>query len=67
MELAAWEVERRFDQPDLYLIRKIESLFFNAANDVSTDVEAIVEEYLKPGIDCLHLTMQLCMIRDIIK
>ena len=67
MELAAREVERCFDQPHLYLIRKIESLFLNAANNVSTDVEAIVKEYLKPGIDCSHLIIQLCMIPDMIK
>ena len=67
LELAAGEVEKRFDQPDLHLIKKIEGLLLNAGNGQSTDIEADVQEYLKQDVDCSRLQMQLSMIPDMIK
>ena len=42
LELAAGEVEKRFDQADLHLIKKIEDLLLNAGNGQYTDIEADV-------------------------
>ena len=65
-ELAVGEIERRFNQSDLQLIKWIEELLLNAANGQSTDVTEDISKYLQPEVDCSWLSVQLAMIPNMI-
>ena len=69
LELVAGEVERRFDQPDLRVIKDLESLLLRAANGELGQgciLEALTT-FLKSDVDQSRLEIQLLMIPDMIK
>ncbi len=68
LELAAGEVERRFDQSDLELVKEFEVLLLNAANQGDAqEISQAVLEYLGHEVDQLRLKVQLSMLPDMIK
>ena len=68
LELAAGEVERRFDQVDLKIIKEIEELLLNAANGkVVQSLPSTVLEYVGKDFDQERLKYQLSFIPDMIK
>ena len=68
MELAAGEIEKRFSQSDLYLIKKIEQLLLDACNGKHdyTDFDDVIG-YLKDDVNCEYFKIHLSMLPDQIK
>ena len=68
LELAAGEVERRFDQADLNTIKEIEVLLLKAGNgDVVDSIPPVIQSYLDKNIDQDRLKTQLSLVCDMIK
>lgn len=67
LEVIAGEVNRRFDQPDLKIIRDIENLMINASNQATFNVSDELVTYLKDDIDCTRLKHQLLTIPDLVR
>ena len=71
IELVTGEVERRFDQPDLRIIKDLEILLLNAANGELHEGQGCLSEalssYIEGDIDQARLKIQLLMIPDMIK
>ena len=61
------EIERRFDQSDLSLVLKIESLLLNSANGQHTFTPELHRILAKYSIDIDRLKMQTAMLSDAIK
>lgn len=66
IELAAGEVEKRFDQKDIRIIEKIESILLDAANGKQTLPED-VQTLLADDIDQDWLKIQLTLVKDMIR
>ena len=63
LELAAGEIERRFNQSDLQLIKELELLLINAGNgDKVEPISESVWKYLENDVDPDHLMVQLSMM-----
>ena len=63
LELAAGEIERRFNQSDLQLIKELELLLINAGNgDKVEPISKSVWKYLENDVDPDHLMVQLSMM-----
>ena len=68
LELAAGEVEKRFDHEDLVTIKEIETLLMKAANGETMDsLSLTTQSYLKYDVDEDRLKTQLLLVRDMIK
>jgi len=68
MELAAGEIEKRFDQSDLYLIKNIEQLLLDACNGKQSYTGFDdVTSYLKDDVNCERFKIHLSMLPDLIK
>ena len=67
MELAAGEVERRFNQSDLHIIRKIEKLLIDACNGAKYTKFDDVMSFLKDDVDSERFKVNLSMLPDLIK
>ena len=70
IELVTGEVERRFDQPDLRIIKDLEILLLNVANGELHVGQGYLSEapsYIEGDIDQACLKIQLLMIPDMIK
>ena len=68
LELAAGEVERRFDQADLRIVKEIEVLLLNAANgEVVQSLASTLLDYMGKDFDHERLKCQLSLIPDMIK
>lgn len=71
IELVAGEVERRFDQPDLKIIKDLEMLLLQAANGELCMEQGYMSEalssYIEGDIDGARLRVQLPMLPDMIK
>ena len=68
LELAVGEVERRFEQSDMKLIKEMEVMLVEAANGVVTDsIHEDVTRYLAADVDCSRLKVQLGMVSDMVK
>ena len=68
IDVVAEKVKRRFDQPDIRIIRDIENVLLKCANEGSTDLltEQIVE-FLGSDVHVERLKFQLAMLPDLIK
>lgn len=67
-EIAAGEIERRFEQPDIAKIKEIETLLIDAANGRKLEVIADpLLQYLEDDVDAEPLKIQLAMVADMIK
>lgn len=70
LELVAGEVERRFDQPDLRVIKDLEALLLSAANGELGQgcmLSEALTSFLNGDVDQSRLEIQLLMIPDMIK
>ena len=70
LDLVADEVERRFDQADLCVVRELESLLISVANGDGKGAVQIgrsVVEYLQEHVDINRLQTQLVMLPDTIR
>ena len=67
LELVCGEVERRFEQADFLVIRKLETMLLDAANAKLSQPNQSVLNYLKNDIDEDRFLIQLPMISDMIK
>ena len=69
LELVAGEVERRFDQPDLCVIKDLEVLLLSAANGELGEgyTSDALSSYIEGDVDQPRLKVQLKMIPDMIK
>ena len=68
LELAAGEVQRRFDQADLKIVKEIEVLLLNATNgEVVQSLPSTVLDYVGNDFDQERLKCQLSLIPDMIK
>ena len=69
LELVAGEVERRFDQPDLCIIKDLEVLLLSAANGELGEgyTSDALSSYIVGDVDQPRLKVQLKMIPDMIK
>ena len=65
MELAAGEVERRFNQSDLHIIRKIEQLLIDGCNGAKYTKFDDVMSFLKDDVDSERFKVHLSMLRPI--
>ena len=66
--MAAGEVERRFDQADLRIVKEIEVLLLNAANgEVVQSLASTLLDYMGKDFDHERLKCQLSLIPDMIK
>ena len=59
LEVIAGEIKRRFDQPDLQIIKDIEQLVMNTSNSNTFDISENVWKYLENDIDCAQLKNHL--------
>ena len=68
IDVVAEEVKRRFDQPDICIIRDIENVILECANEGTTGLltQQIVE-FLGSDVDVKRLKVQLAMLPDLIK
>lgn len=67
LDLAAGEVERRFSQSDLLIVRKIEVLLLNASNGVLPDsFDSDLLSYLQDDFDLERLKTHLSLVKDMI-
>ena len=62
----AGEVEHRFDQPDLKIIKDIEQLAVNASNGETVAISDSIIKYFEDYIDPIRLKAQLSMLPDMI-
>ena len=68
LESAAGEVERRFDQADLHIIKEIEVLMLKAANgEIMDSIPPVIQSYLDKDVDLDRLKTQLSLVCDMIK
>lgn len=71
LELASGEVEKRFDQADLQVVKQIEMLLLNAANGqlqvMSDIIPSGIKNYLNKDIDLERLKCQLSLVPDMVK
>ena len=69
LELAAGEIEKRFDHGDIRTVKEIEILLLNASNGETVDTfPSLVQSYLSNDIiDLEHLKIQLSLVHDMIK
>ena len=65
LELAFGEVERRFDQSDLVIVKEIELL--NTANGEVNPIPDCVLKFLENDVDIERLKFQLAMVTNMIK
>ena len=67
LDLVSEEVERRFQQPDIKIIKEIEVLLLSASNgDVIDTLPDAVVEFLKNDVEIDRLMVQLNMLPDLI-
>ena len=67
LEQATGEIERRFQQSDLHIINKLETLLLNAGNGKETSpIPEVRSNFLASSIDMDHLKIQLPMLYDMI-
>ena len=68
LELATGEIERRFNQSDLQLIKELELLLIKAGNGEKVEpISESVWKYLENDVDPDHLMVQLSVIPNLIK
>ena len=68
LELAAGEVEKRFDHEDIRTIKEIETLLLKAGNGETTEsLSSLLQNYLKNDIDLERLKIQPSLVQDMIK
>ena len=68
LELAAGEVDRRFDHEDLHTIKEIELLLLNAGNGENLDsFHPLVSSFLQNDFDLDRLKTHLSLVNDVIK
>lgn len=67
LEQTCGEIERRFDQSDLSVVLKMESLLLNSANGQHTLEPELHQILEKHGVDIDRLKMQIAMLSDTIK
>lgn len=68
LDLAVGEVERRFQQSDLHIVKDIENLLLNAANRREIEpISDVVTKFLENDIDPERFKVQLLMVADMIK
>ena len=67
LELAAGEIERRFQQKDISIINTLEVFLIQCANDNMGPLDTDLEEYLKDNFDLQRLKVQLLMLPNVIK
>ena len=68
LELAAGEVEKRFDQADLNTIKEIEVLLLKAGNgEIIDSIPPVIQSYLDKDVDEDRLKTQLPLVCDMIK
>jgi len=67
LDLVSEEVERRFQQSDIYIIKEIEILLLSASNgDVIDTLPDIILNFLKNDVEVDCLKVQLNMLPDLI-
>ena len=68
LELAAGEIERRFEQPDIAKIKEIESLLIDAANGKKVEIipDSLLK-YFEDDVNAERLKIQLPIVADMIK
>jgi len=67
LEVVFGEVERRFEQSDLPLAQKMESLLLSAVNGNIMAITDRVSKFIEGDIDKSRLAVQLPMVQDMIK
>ena len=68
IDVVAEEVKRRFDQPDICMIRDIENLLLKSANEGTTDLlSKEIIKFLGVDVNIKRLKVQLAMLPDVIK
>ena len=68
LELAAGELDRRFDQSDFHTIKEIEVLMLKAANGEIVDpIPPAIQSYLDKDVDQDRLKSQISLVCDMIK
>ena len=68
LELAAGEVEKRFDHEDIHTIKEIETPLLKADNGETIDsLSLLIQNYLRNDIDLDRLKIQLSLVQDMIK
>lgn len=67
LEVVAGEVERRFDQTDLHIIKDLELLLLSGANGERFQIPEALSSYMEGDVDQAGLKIQLLMIPDMIK
>ena len=68
LELAAGEVEKRFDHEDIRTIKEIETLLLKAGNGETVDsLSSLIQSYLRNDFDLECLKIQLSLVQDMIK
>ena len=65
LELAAGEIEKRFDHEDIHTIKEIEVLLLKAGNGEAIDsLSPLIQSYLRNDIDLERLKTQLSLVQD---
>ena len=68
IDIVAEEVKRRFDQPDICLIRDIENHLLKCANEGSVDLlSQTLIDFIQNDVNIERLKIQLGMLPDLIK
>ena len=68
LDFTAGEVENRFSQPDLHIIKELEVLLISAGNGKKVDfVPTEILNYLGSDVHHNRLLTQLCMVFDMMK
>ena len=68
IDVVAEEVKRRFDLPDICIIRDIESLLLRSVNEGgTTEISQEIIEFLSGDVSIERLKVQLTMLPDVIK
>lgn len=68
LELVYGDVQRRFNQSDLHVIKELEQLLLNASN--KQEIESLssdLKDYLRSDVDIARLRIQLAMIPDMLR
>ena len=68
LELAAGDIDKRFDQEDFNTIKEIEVLLLKAANgEVTSSFNPIIQSYLDKDFDLDRLKTQLSLVSNMIR
>ena len=66
IDLIIAEIQRRFDQPTLLLLKKMETILIDSCNGKKVELSPTIQKLYQEGLNIEKLKLQLSMLPDVI-